>query len=69
LFQFNFTLKYILGKSIEKANGLSRRPDWQEGVEKDNKDQMLIKPGWIKRIEILVEENDLRENQKGTGRR
>jgi len=38
-------------------------------VEKDNKDQMLIKPGWIKRIEILVEENDLRENQKGTGRR
>ena len=69
MFQFNFTLKYILGKSIEKANGLSRRPDWQEGVEKDNKDQMLIKPGWIKRIEILVEENDLRENQKGTGRR
>jgi len=69
LFQFNFTLKYILGKSIEKANGLSRRPDWQEGVEKDNKNQMLIKPGWIKRIEILVEENDLRENQKGTERR
>jgi len=27
-----------------KADGLSRRLDWQEGVEKDNKDQKLIKP-------------------------
>jgi len=27
-----------------KADGLSRRPDWQERVEKDNKDQKLIKP-------------------------
>jgi len=27
-----------------KADGLSRRPDWQEGVERDNKDQTLIKP-------------------------
>jgi len=25
-----------------KADGLSRRLDWQEGVENDNKDQMLI---------------------------
>jgi len=29
---------------MEKADGLSRRPDWQKGVEKDNKDQKLIKP-------------------------
>ena len=27
LLQFNFTLKHILGKSIGKADGLSRRPD------------------------------------------
>jgi len=26
-----------------KLDGLSRRPDWQEGVERDNKDQKLIK--------------------------
>ena len=26
-----------------KADRLSRRPDWQEGVEKNNKDQKLIK--------------------------
>jgi len=29
---------------MEKADGLSRRPDWQKRVEKDNKDQKLIKP-------------------------
>jgi len=33
-------------------------------VEKDNKDQTLIKLDWIKRAEILVEENDLREKIK-----
>jgi len=44
LSQFNFMLKHVLGKSMEKADGLSRRPDWQEGVERDNEDQKLIKP-------------------------
>ena len=29
---------------MEKADKLSRRPDWQEGVEKDNENQKLIKP-------------------------
>jgi len=27
-----------------KVDRLSRRLDWQKGVEKDNKDQKLIKP-------------------------
>jgi len=27
-----------------KADRLSKRPDWQEEVERDNEDQMLIKP-------------------------
>ena len=27
-----------------KADGLNRRPNWQEEVEKDNEDQKLIKP-------------------------
>ena len=44
LSQFNFRLKHVPGKSMGKADGLSRRPDWQEGVERDNKDQKLIKP-------------------------
>jgi len=43
LSQFNFGLKHVPGKSMGKANGLSRRLDWQEGVERDNEDQKLVK--------------------------
>jgi len=49
-----------------KADGLSRRPDWQEGVERDNEDQMLIKPEWVRTAKMLVEEGDLRERIKKT---
>ena len=44
-----------------KTDGLSRRPDWQEGVERDNKDQKLIKLEWIRRVETLMEKENLRE--------
>jgi len=27
-----------------KVDGLSRRPDWQDGVERDNENQKLVKP-------------------------
>jgi len=27
-----------------KVDSLSRRPDWEVGVEKDNKDETLVKP-------------------------
>ena len=47
-----------------KADGLSRRPDWQEGVEKDNKDQKLIKPEWIRETETMIEEGNLKERIK-----
>jgi len=29
---------------MRKADSLSRRPDWEVGVEKDNEDEMLVKP-------------------------
>jgi len=64
LLRFSFTLKHVPGKSMGKADGLSRRPDWQEGVERDNKDQMLIKPEWVRGVETLVEEGNLREQIK-----
>ena len=38
LSRFNFTLKHVPGKSMGKPDRLSRRLDWQEGVEKDNED-------------------------------
>ena len=47
-----------------KADGLSRRPDWQEGMERDNEDQTLIKPEWVRAAETLVEEENLRERIK-----
>ena len=47
-----------------KANGLSRRPDWQEGVEKNNKDQTLIQPECVRGVEMVIEEGDLRKRIK-----
>jgi len=61
LSQFSFMLKHIPGKSMGKADGLSRRPDWQEGVERDNKNQKLVKPEWIREAEIIIEEENLKE--------
>jgi len=61
LSRFNFGLKHVLGKSMGKADELSRRPDWQEGVERDNEDQKLVKPEWIRGAEIMVEEGNLKD--------
>jgi len=47
-----------------KADGLSKRPDWQEGVEKDNEDWTLIKPEWVRGAKTIVEEGNLRERIK-----
>ena len=64
LLRFNFTLKHILGKSMGKADGLSRRLDWQEGVEKDNENQKLVKLEWIRGVETIIEEENLKERIK-----
>jgi len=37
-------LKHVPGSKMGKANSLSRRPDWEVGVERDNKNKMLVKP-------------------------
>ena len=47
-----------------KANGLSRRLDWEIGVEKDNEDKTLVKPEWLEVrrtevVEIIVDGVDL----------
>jgi len=34
----------IPGSKIGKADSLSRRPDWEVGIEKDNEDETMIKP-------------------------
>ena len=49
-----------------KANSLSRRPDWEVGVKKDNENEMLVKPEWLEvrkteAVEIIVDRVDLLE--------
>ena len=49
-----------------KVDSLSRRPDWEIGVEKDNEDEMLVKLEWlevrkIEAVEIIVDGIDLLE--------
>jgi len=66
LSRFNFTLKHVPGSRMEKADSLSRRPDWEVGVERDNEDETLVKLKWLearrtKRIEVIVEGVDLLE--------
>jgi len=66
LSRFDFTLKHVLGSKMGKADSLSRRPDWEIGVEKDNEDEMLIKPEWLevrktKAVEIIIDGVDLLE--------
>ena len=51
---------------MEKADSLSRRPDWEVGVEKDNKNEMLVKSKWLEvrkteAVEIIVDRIDLLE--------
>ena len=39
-----------------KMDGLSRRADWEIGVDKDNENQILIKDNWIRNMyEVVVE--------------
>jgi len=47
LSRFDFTLKYVPGSSMERADSLSRHPDWQIGVERDSKDRVLVKRKWL----------------------
>ena len=36
------------------ADGLSRRPDWKVGTEKDNDNQIIIKDNWLHKLEEVV---------------
>jgi len=36
-------LKHVLGSKMGKADSLSRRPDWEVRVEKNNENETLVK--------------------------
>ena len=57
-------LKHISGSNMGKANRLSRRLDWEVGMERDNKEQTLVKKEWletkkIRIVEVIIERVDL----------
>jgi len=57
-------LKHVPGSKMGKVDSLSRRPDWEIGVERDNKDEKLIKPEWLEVrktevVEVIVDGVDL----------
>jgi len=59
-------LKYVPGSKMGKVDSLSRRSDWETGVEKDNKNEILVKPEWLEvrrteTVEIIVDRVDLLE--------
>jgi len=33
-----------------KADGLSRRSDWEKGGDGDNEERTLLKPEWVQKI-------------------
>jgi len=57
LSRFDFALKHVAGKSMGRTDSLSRRVDWAEGVERYNKNQVMLKKEWIevRAMEQLVE--------------
>ena len=69
LSRFDFTLKHVPESKIEKVDSLSRRPDQEVGIERDNKDETLVKPEWLEvrkmeRVKVIVEGVDLLEKVK-----
>ena len=53
--RFNFTLKNVLEIKIKKMDGLSRRLNQKVEIEKDNKNQTLIKEQQIcSLIEVVI---------------
>jgi len=49
-----------------KADSLNRRPDWEVEVEKDNENEMMVKPEWLEVrrtevVEIIVDRVNLLE--------
>ena len=69
LSRFSFTLKHVPGSKMGKADSLSRRLYWEVEVEKDNKDETLVKLEQLEvrrneMVEIIVEGVDLLEEVK-----
>jgi len=59
-------LKHVPESKMGKADSLSRRQDWEVGVERDNENEVLVKLEWLKvrraeMVEVIIEGVDLLE--------
>ena len=64
LSRFDFILKHIPSGRMGKADRLSRRPDWEVGVKKNNEKQTLVKKEWLETrsaqvLEVVIEGVDV----------
>ncbi len=59
LANFDFTLTHKPGRTMGKADALSRRPDFEKG-ENDNEDIILIEPHHIQRVDVEIEDEGVR---------
>ena len=58
-------LKHVPGTRIGKADGLSRRLDWKIGVDKNNKNQVVVKDSWVCKLEeVIIEEPEVEVVEK-----
>jgi len=48
LSRFDFALKHVAGKSIGQVDSLSKKVDWAEDVERDNKNQVMVEEGVVR---------------------
>ena len=66
LSRFDFVLKHVPGTKMRKADSLSRRLDWEVGVERNNENKILVKKEWLEnrrteKVEVIVEGVNLLE--------
>ena len=47
-------LKHVPGTRMGKADGLSRKLDWKIGVDKNNKNQVVVKDSWVCKLEEVI---------------
>jgi len=61
--RFDCVLKHIAGKSTDKVDSLSKRVNWAKGIERDNKNQVMLKKEWLE-IRVIEKEQLLIEEAK-----
>ena len=62
-------MKYVPGSRMGKVDELSKRSDWEVGVERDNKEQMLVKKEWLEAraaevSEVVIDKVDILDKIK-----